>query len=310
MLKNGKGMNMAKKTRISAGVMLFFLFSAMTLENLPNSYYGWMKQTGGLNYLPAAADMLKKNHGISVYIHADREENSSVNRAAEYYERLAPDGRHIAIWFSSTQKEGKIFTDQVTAEKTGRKYIQRIEKDVLEGLISRWYTADDDVLAKVLGSFVYMLEKDVLTKEELKKNHAFIIPIDNFFYSLSFLPVISEAVRMFYFEPITFFIFFPFAAYFIIVRVIGSVSGIVFFRFMNAVWFVLVAAVFLSIIAKLKTLYPVYYGMFLLFSGFSIPLYAYLYGVYRDKIETAARNYFMEMKGGFDSENAFEAEKW
>ncbi|MFP4465558.1 MAG: hypothetical protein ACLFP1_00735 [Candidatus Goldiibacteriota bacterium] len=303
---------MDKTVKILAAAAVFAVFSAMTIENLPGSYYGWSKDTGGINYLPFAAKMLEDDHDTDVYIYADRDERSyeAGKRAAEYYEKLDPEGKHIVIWFSPPEKTGIIFTDKMTREKAGAKYVSRIEKDILNRLISRWYTSDKDVLAKVLGAFVYLLEKDTITKKKIKDNYAFIIPVDDPLYSISFLPGISGAVRLFFLEPITFIIFFPFVMHFIMVRTIGTISGHRFFKFMNFLWITLMITVLLAVLAKLKTLYPVYSGIVLLFSGFNIPVYMYFYLVYKDKLEAAAQSYFRETTGGFDYRNVFEGKKW
>ena len=288
--------------------------SAWEFINTPDDYSRYRDKFALVNYLRSHADLLENRHGIKTIIYIEKEEGDfSVSaRGKIYFEKMGikKDEKVILIWASPYKKKGKILVSEPLKELFPQKYVNMLEKGVLNSLQGKWYINERKLLAKVLGTFVYMAENYSFSERDRKILKGRYIEIDNKLYAASLAPVFDDIIWLFYFEPISFVIYFPFIMYFIIVRVIGFSFGRNYFELFNVIWLGLMIFIFVLIINRINILYPEYVAIVTLVLGLTTPVYVYFFILYRDELGAAAYNYFHEVTGGFDTVNAFEGKEW
>ena len=269
---------------------------------------------GGRSWLPDMASKLENGHNIRVFIKIDGPGNNyDVEKAAKNYFvsiTAASPGNALLIFTSEKQHRSYIAVTDGLRAVFPEKYVSALQEDVLDGLQGKWYIGYKYVLAKTLGAFVYILEKDKMTAEQIKRQRPYMIIVDDPLYNISLLPVINDVIKMFYMEPLSFIFYFPFIMYFLIVRWIGCNTNRIGFAVSNAVWGLLMIFFAVLIINRVNIYFSEYTAIFTVICGFNIPVYAALFMFYRDKIEAAAYNYVKNVTGGFEGSNTFGGKIW
>jgi hypothetical protein len=305
-------------------IMLALIFTAISTasfawvcDGCPRAYmynFDNNEVLGARSYLPDMASELESGHGIKVFIKIENSaENYGVEKAAkDYFASLAlgPADKAIVVFNSGKQHESYIaLTDNLT-RIFPKKYVTALQDDVLGGLQGKWYVGFKFVLAKVLGSFVYMLERGNMTKAQIESRRPYMIIVDDPLYNVSLMPVINDVIRLFYMEPVSFIFYFPFIMYFLIVRWIGCNTDRRGFIISNVIWGAAMLFFAALIANRINIYFNEYVVIFTVICGFNIPVYAALFAFYRDRIESAAYNYLNDVTGGFDKLNAFGGNRW
>lgn len=267
---------------------------------------------GMKNYLPWNAEELEQKYGIQVFIYKYPAGFSADpgQMARAYYNTLTrtAEDKILLIWISRKRSAGVIIASDAVKKMVPEEDLSILQDDALRSLLGRWYISEGNVLAKTLGAILYVLEKPGLTDEQVEGMSDRMIKIDDPLYKISLMPGFYDLIRLFYFEPVSFCLYFPFVMYAFIVRLIGMNSGKKMFAFLNGIWLVFTGFVFILIINRMNILYHEYLRILYLFMGLNIPLYLYLFFIYRDRIEAAAYNYVYNMTGGFGGGSVFRTE--
>lgn len=266
--------------------------------------------------LPDMMDRLERKHGIFTSIRLDSNKGKYDLFKAAYGSLTETAGRQsekgiLIIYVNLPLNKGVVLISDNLKDRFPDKYIRSLQDDVLNNLQGKWYVERSRLLTKVAGTFVYLLEKDTYTKEDLFRLSDRMIIVDDPVYRMSLLPVVNDLILLFYMEPISFMFYFPFVMYFLIVRWYGMRFGQTGFWVSNICWFGLMAFFAVLILNRIKIYFPEYVLVFLLIGGLNIPLYLMFFSLYRSHITSAAYNYFNEVTGGgFDSANSFGGKKW
>jgi hypothetical protein len=266
-------------------------------------------ELGTKNYLPWNADELEQKYGIKTYIFKYPAGFSiePERMARAYYNTLTrtAEDKILLIWIAQKRGEGVIMASGPVKKIVPEEYLSILQDDVLRSFLGRWYISEEKVLAKVLGAILYVIEKPGLTEEQIEAMNDRMIKIDDPLYNISLKPGFYDLIQLFYFEPISFCIYFPFVMYAFIVRMIGMNSGKKMFAFLNGIWFAFTSFVFLLIINRINILYHEYVKIFVLIMSLNAPVYLYLFFAYGDRIEAAAYSYIYNLTGGFGENNIF-----
>jgi hypothetical protein len=267
------------------------------------------------NFLPDMTQRLENEHGITTYIKIEKAKLSyNLNAAAQDFLKsgaLDLKGKGvIVILVNPYLNKGAIEISGNLKEVFPEKYVTALQNDVLNNLQGKWYLRLNTLLAKITGGFVYMLEKDTLSKGRIDKLKPIMIVVDDPLYRISLMPMIDDIIGLCFAEPFSFVIYFPFIMYFLIVRWFGMKFGKRIFYISNAIWLGLMAFFALLIINRMNIYFPDYVGIFCILSGFNIPLYAALYNFNKGEIMSAAYNYVNEITGGFDSAGNLGGKVW
>jgi hypothetical protein len=303
-------------------IALFFLsFSAVLFswvcDGCPAAYkynYDGSDAFGSRSYLPDMASDLEDNHGIRVFIKIDHdaEKYDTESTAKDYFNSLdfTPQDRAVVIFTSEKNHESSIMLSDSLKTVFNGNYVKNLQDDVLDSLQGKWYIDYRHVLAKVLGSFVYMLEKQNMTAAQIDDARPHMIIADDALYNISLLPVIRDIIALFYMEPLSFIFYFPFVMYFLMVRWAGCGGGRMRFVFSNIIWGALMIFFAALIINRVNIYLNEYVSALMIICGFNVPVYALLYWFYRDSIGSAAYSYLNDVTGGFDKLNIFEGNRW
>jgi hypothetical protein len=296
-------------------LFMIFAFSSLlpainagTFTNLPSGVIGFYTR------LYDYAGQLEKNYGIILHIYYDR---SKVNynlraRAEAYLANLKPKSadKIILIWVDSARNKGVILcTDAVKTIIPGGD-IEILQNDMMNSLIGKWYIGDRTVLTKIAGTMCYIAdmrsgqEKTNVWKEDF-------VPLDDALYRISLNQPFYAITKLFYAEPISFVFYFPMVMYFILVRLIGMPFGQKGFAVSNCAWLVFVIFSAILILQRANMFFPEYVTGFKMFAGLTLPVYIFLYFVFKDSIDTAVYDYWCHITGGgFGGSNAFEGKAW
>ncbi|HNZ29382.1 MAG TPA: hypothetical protein PKJ42_05255, partial [Candidatus Goldiibacteriota bacterium] len=194
----------------------------MQLINLSGNYYQPYGDLGGKNYLSWHAWRLEKTHGINVVIFNEtKEEKTDPKAKASEYLPLAiknKEDKAISIYLNKYMRRGAIAISENLTGIMPPEYIEYLEEDLIARMMWRWYTSDTKVLGKVLGAFVYRLEKNILSKDDLKEQRDGIIDIDNKIYLFSKKQPFNDIIKLFFAEPVSFMFYFPLITFFLMVR--------------------------------------------------------------------------------------------
>jgi hypothetical protein len=303
-------------------IMLFTAFTACIIVfcgydfiNLPGYYYDSYDDFGGKNHLAWNAWQLETKHAVKTVIYNDElKKNMDLHEQAAYYFSLmkkSPDDRVILIYLSRYMRKGAVIVSDNLKDIMPQEYITNIEDDVIGSMMWRWYAPQTTVLAKVLGVFIYRLEKESPKPDDPYRQKDTLVTIDDPVYLFSKNPLLNDLIKLFFAEPLSFMVYFPFVTFFLFVRGIGSMTGRGFFNFMKWLWAALMVLMGFLIINRLNVFYAEYVWMFALFCGFNIPVYICLGAMYHDELEIAAYNYFDKITGGsFSQPNTFEGNEW
>ncbi|HRU38408.1 MAG TPA: hypothetical protein P5511_00925 [Candidatus Goldiibacteriota bacterium] len=249
------------------------------------------------------AKNLEDKHGISVFVYRYPSDFSvePEKMARTHFERLtrAASKDNLLIWLSKKREKAVIMADPGIVNKVGKENIELLQNEVLRQLSGRWYISESKVSGKILGTILYLLDKEGFDKAVMK---AAFVDIDNFFFSVSVKQPVRDLIGLFYLEPVSFFFYFPFIAYFVIVRFLGYNLGGKSYIVFTLIWAGLMLLVFGAIIGKVIILFEEYAGVASLFIAMNIPLYLYFYFMYRDRLERAAYEYVQKITGGFGNE--------
>ena len=281
----------------------------------PESYNYGRDIYSNRNYLPDMAARLENNHGIFTYIKIEKIKGEyDLNQSAYACLTVAADQQPgkgvIVILINDIQKKGVIKISDDLKEKFPAKYIMALQDDVLNNLQGKWYLRQVTLLAKITGSFVYVLEKEKMTPKDIEEQRARMIIVDDPIYGISLKPMISDIIGLFYMEPLSFLFYYPFIMYFLIVRWFGMKFGHTGLIVSNAVWLGIMVFTGVLIVNRMNIYFPDYTGIFLIIAGLNIPLYAAIFALNRSEILFAASNYISEITGGFDAANSFEGKRW
>ncbi|HPI03133.1 MAG TPA: hypothetical protein PLB12_02085 [Candidatus Goldiibacteriota bacterium] len=285
----------------------------MQLINLSGNYYQPYGDLGGKNYLSWHAWRLEKTHGINVVIFNEtKEEKTDPKAKASEYLPLAiknKEDKAISIYLNKYMRRGAIAISENLTGIMPPEYIEYLEEDLIRRMMWRWYTSDTKVLGKVLGAFIYNLEKNTLSKDDLRRQKDGIINIDDNVYLFSKKQPFNDIIKLFFAEPISFMFYFPLITFFLMVRVVYLIWGEKAGKIMRAVWVLFMLMILLLIIKRLDVFYAEYLWTFNLFTALMFPFYIYLAVMYKEQIVIMAQNY-AEKITGFNGINAFEGEKW
>jgi|ERR1035437_25395 hypothetical protein len=281
----------------------------------PESYNYGYDYYSNRNYLPDMAGRLEKDHGIFTCIKIEKikgeyDLNTSAYACLTAVAAQQPGKGVIVILINDIQKKGVIKISDDLKEKFPRKYIMALQDDVLNNLQGKWYLRQVTLLAKITGSFVYVLEKEKMTEKEIEEQRARMIIVDDPVYGISLIPGISDIIGLFYMEPLSFLFYYPFIMYFLIVRWFGMKFGHIGLMASNAAWLGVMAFTGILIVNRMNIYFPDYVGIFLVIAGLNIPFYAAIFALNRSEILSAASNYMSEVTGGFDAINNFEGKQW
>jgi hypothetical protein len=288
---------------------------AWKCDGCPESYKYGYDVYSNRNYLPDMAGNLEAKHSIFTCIKIEKVKGDYDMRGAAYAclttEAAAQPGDGIiVIYVNDIRKKGVILLSENLKDTFPQKYVTALQEDVLNNLQGKWYLRQVTLFAKIAGSFVYMLEKNTMTKQQLEERRARMIVVDDPVYWISLLPVISDIIGLFYMEPFTFLFYYPFVMYFLIVRWLGMKFGHTGLLVSNASWLALMIFTGVLIMNRLNIYFPDYAAIFAIVAGFNIPLYSALFVLNRNEILYAASNYLSDVTGGFDPANSFEGKKW
>jgi hypothetical protein len=282
---------------------------AFHFQGLPSDAGQNWTELGAINYLPRNAEELDKKFGIQAYVVKSSAPKTADTQsvAADYFNAITktPESKIILIWISRDRQDGAILVTDNIKQLVPESYINMLQDDVLHSLAGRWYVSDVKLSGKILGTFLYLLEKPGLTKQEIEARSGSMIRVDDNLYNISQAPLIVDLINLFYFEPMSFCFYFPLVMYALIVRLLGSYLGGKSFPFLNGVWVGVVGFIFILIMNRINIFYPEYVSMFTFFMGLNAPIYIMLYWLYADKIEAAAYGYLYNVTGGFGANNIF-----
>ncbi len=307
---------MFKKIVFIISILLFTAgLRAWKCEGCPDSYKYGYDVYSNRNYLPDMAGRLESAHGITTYIKIEKIKGDYDMRGVAYAclttAAAARDGKGvIVIYLNDLRKKGVILVSDDLKAVFPEKYVEALQEDILNNLQGKWYLRQVTLLAKITGSFVYMLEKNTMTRQQLDEQRARMIVVDDPVYAISLLPIISDIIGLFYMEPFTFLFYYPFVMYFLIVRWFGMKFGHTGLLASNAAWLAMMIFTGVLIVNRLNIYFPDYVGIFTIIAGFNIPLYSALFALNRNEILYAAQNYLTDVTGGFDAANSFEGKKW
>ena len=288
---------------------------AWKCDGCPDSYKYGYDVYSNRSYLPDMASRLESAHGITTYIKIDKIKGDYDMRGVAYAcltsEAAAQPGKGvIVIYDNDIKKKGVILVSDNLKDTFPQKYVTALQDDVLNNLQGKWYLRQVTLFAKITGSFVYMLEKNTMTKRQLDEQRARMIVVDDPVYAISLMPVISDIIGLFYMEPLTFLFYYPFVMYFLMVRWFGMKFGHTGLLASNAAWLGLMIFTGVLIFNRLNIYFPDYVSIFALVTAVNIPLYSALFTLNRSEILYTAQNYLSDVTGGFDAANSFEGKKW
>ncbi|MBN2753500.1 MAG: hypothetical protein JXR81_01405 [Candidatus Goldbacteria bacterium] len=305
-----------KKTIMLVLMLLTAAFAyGMQLVNLPGNYYQPYGDLGGKNYLSWNAWRLEKFHGIKVIVfnELNKQETDLKAKAQEYLALgiKTENDKVIAVYLNKYMRRGAIAVSQNLNYIMPAQYLEYMEDDLIARMLWRWYTSDAKILGKVLGAFIYRLEKNTLSKEDLRKQKDGIINIDDKVYLFSKYQPFNDIIKLFFAEPVSFMFYFPFITFFFMARAPGLLWGNKIFKIARALWLFFMALTALLILKRFDVFYAEFIWVFSLACGLMMPLYFYMAVMYGDNIIISAQNYINKITGGaFDSPNAFEGENW
>ncbi len=293
-------------------ILIFFmakiyLYSADSV-NLADYYLYPYKENGSKNFFHFFYQNLKEKHGIKVFIYKDTEKKSDIEGKAKQKLnelKIQNEEKILLIFINSYFKKGRILVEDDLADIFEKRNIEILEKEILNKFTGRWYINELSIYTKIAGTFFYLLEKENLDKDVIEKIKNEMIRIDDFLFVLAMKPPFSHILNFFYFEPISFILYFPFITYFIFIRIIGYNLGLTGFRISNIIWFIFIFFTGVLIYNKMNIILPEYVNLFLMFCGLSTPIYIYLYFIYKEEIHCALYGYFNKITGGFN-ENIFQ----
>ncbi len=302
-------------------IILLYILTAVSAQGFVNdgfpreynyNYDSWSNRI----YISDNGKYLETAYGIKVFLRLDESKTEiPVNVAAQAYYAMIkkePEDKLLLIWFSRKSNQGAIILSDNIKTLFPEKYVLSLQNDVLNGLMgNKWYAPEQNILAKILGGFIYMLEKTTMSKAQLENSRDRMIIVDDPLYRMSLVPMVDDAIRMCYAEPISFIFYFPFVMYFLMVRWIGMQFGRKGFYISTAAWAGCMFLMAILIMGRINIYFPYYLSVFFLVSAINMPLYTAAYVFYRDRIENAAFKYLEEISGGgFDKLNSFEGKKW
>jgi hypothetical protein len=306
---------MKKTILITAFTACIVILCGYDFINLPRYYYNSYDDFGGKNHLAWNAWQLETKHAVRTVIYNDElKKNIGIHEQAVYYFGLIkkePDDRVILIYLSRYMRKGAIIVSDNLKDIMPQEYLTDIEDDVIGSMMWRWYAPATIVLAKVLGAFLYRLEKESPIQDDPYRQKDTLLTIDDPVYVFSKNPLPNDLIKLFFAEPISFMVYFPFVTFFLFVRGIGLMCGRGFFNFMKWLWAGLMVLTAALIINRINIFYAEYVWMFIMFCSLNIPVYIYLSAMYHNELEIAAYNYFNKITGGsFGQPNAFEGNEW
>jgi len=311
------GVRMKKIVFIAVFIRIGLVFAGFEFINLPQSYnYGYTEMSDR-NMLAVHAHRLDKIHGIKAIVYktdtADAEQLR--HEAYGYFDNReeSAEGRLILVYFNPKIKAGSVIVSPGLRESFSEEHIRIIEEDSMKALFGRWYISERRALGKIMGSFVYLLEKDTLSKRELEKLARDAVFVDEPLLGIAVKQPFRDLLKLFYFEPVSFIFYFPFLMYLLVVRFLmvnfGKNSLKAFISY-NLIWLGIVGFVFTLAVKKTAIYFPEYIAMLSLFMAVNAPVYLFFGGVLSRDIQNAAHKYLYEVTGGFEGHNAFEGREW
>lgn len=281
---------------------------AYKFAGLPWSASQPVMETGGRNYLPWNALELEGKYGINVHIFRfpARSKIDSEHMATGYYNTLTrtPEDKILLVWVNKDRGTGHIIASDTVQKMLPEGSLEILQDEVLRPFINRWLINEQRLYSKILGTLVYMLEKPqdgVMAGWEKGR----FIRIDDPLYRISLAQPFRDIISLFYFEPITFVLYFPFIMYMFLVRLIGMNSGKLVFWLFNLLWVILTGFIFVLILNRVNIIFPEYVSIFTFFTALNLPLYMVLFILYQDRVEAAAYAYLHNVTGGFASGGDF-----
>jgi hypothetical protein len=282
---------------------------AFTFTGLPWDAAQPYVETGGRNYLPWNASDLENKHGIRVFVYKFPAVTKidSEKMAAAYYDTITktPEDKIILIWADKKQNDGVIMASDSLKKILPEDTLELLQKEVLRPYINKWYVGEARLYSKILGTVVYVLEKPANEATETEETRAKYIKLDDPLYRISLKQPFYDLLSLFFFEPVTFCLYFPFVMYAFMVRLLGMHSGKKVFILMNALWLGLTGFIFALILNRFNIIFPEYVRLFSFFMGLNLPLYMAFFLIYQDRVEAAAYSYLYNVTGGFSSGGSF-----
>jgi hypothetical protein len=283
--------------------------SAFKFTGLPWEASQPYMETMSRNFLPWNASELEQQYGMKVYIFkftAGTKIDSS-RLAAAYYNTITrtADDKILLIWACKKQNDGIIMASDALKKIIPEEVLNVLQEDILRPLANKWYISEQRVYSKILGTILYILKKPFLDKTALEAMKGRYIKIDDPLYKISLMQPFYDILKLFYFEPISFCLYFPFIMYAFLVRLIGMNSGKKVFIFLNLIWLGLTGFIFVLLLNRVNIIFPEYVSLWSFYVSLNVPLYIILFALYWDRIEVAAYGYLYEVTGGFGSNSSF-----
>lgn len=299
------------KKSIILTVFIFWAFSSFAYKFTGLSWDASRPgmETGGRNFLPWNAGELENKYGFIVHVFRfNAGSKIEPERLAKAYyntiTRTAED-KVILIWVNNKQNEGVILASPPLKKIIPEETLKILQEDALRPLINKWYISEQRVFSKILGTLIYVMEKQNGISGQIDTQQGRYIKIDDPLYKISLTQPFFDLVKLFYFEPITFCLYFPLVMYAFFVRLIGVNFGRTGYLISNLVWLLFTGFVFFLILYRVNVLFPEYVSMLSFFIGLNAPFYIILFILYKDRVEAAAYAYLHSVTGGFSSNSLF-----
>jgi hypothetical protein len=306
---------MRKIIFLFALIILSAGLKAVEIHGFPDKYLRSYDDNMNRIRLMDNANILENKYSIKTYLYLelkkDIKDTEAEALAVYYMIKKEPGSRVLLIWFSRDQNRGEIILSDNLKAVFPDEYIETLRDDVLNNLMGKWYISEPSVLTKVLGGFVYILEKNNMTKADIERDRDHMIIVDDPLYSASRKPLMRDIMGLFYMEPVSFIFYFPFVMYIIIVRWAGMKFGQNGFYISNIIWLVFMAFTAAMLIARVNIYFHEYAGLFCIFIGMNLPVYLILYSLNQNRINSALYHYLYDVTGGgFEKLNLFEGSRW